>query len=170
MCNFVYKVDKIGSNLYFIGEVNTESVNEILQKLHILEKDENYFAANLYLTSEGGDVKEGLKLFDVLQNSGLRLTIYVTGFVSSAATLAAFTRHTTRMYKNAVLGFHELSNSHDHKYSNAKASIDLCDKLMCKMVNIYTDKNKIMTKEWLVVDKFIDANEALELSIIDEVV
>lgn len=170
MCNFTYRVDIVDSNLYFIGEINIESVNEILQKLHILEKDSDNITANLYLTSDGGVTTEGLKLFDILQNSRLQLTIYVVGQVSSAATLAVFTRHKTKMYKNAILGFHELNYSHDYTYSNAKSAIDFCDKLMCKMINIYSSKNKIITKEWLVLDKFIDAREALELSIIDEVV
>lgn len=173
MTEFTYQVDRINDNLYFIGEVDIESVNELTQELHKLEKDKSNSTdktVNLYITSDGGDLRQGLKLYDILQSSSLELTIYASGWVGSAATYSLFTKHKTVMYKNSYLLFHELTNSHFLNYSNVKAAITLCDIEMDAIVRIYNTKNNAITKEWLVVDKYLTADEALEMKIVDEVI
>lgn len=166
---FVYQVDKIDSNLYFIGEINTQSVNEIHQYIHKAEKDNNITSINFYITSDGGHTSEGLKLYDIFQNTRLNITIYVTGFVASAATFLLFSKHKVVMYKNAALSFHELYHWSDNKFSNCKTRIDYSEKLMDKLVAIYQSKSKEITREWLVTDKYLDADKALEMKIIDEI-
>lgn len=166
---FVYQVDKIDNNLYLIGEINTQSVNELHQHINKAEKDSNITSLNFYITSDGGHTSEGLKLYDILQNTRLNITIYVSGFVASAATFLLFTKHKIVMYKNAALSFHELYHWSDNTFSNCKTRIEYSEKLMDKIVSIYQSKSLEITKEWLITDKYLDANEAFEMKIIDEV-
>lgn len=166
---FIYQVDKVDNNLYLIGEINTQSVNDIHQHIHKAEKDNNITSINFYITSDGGHTSEGLKLYDILQNTRLTITIYVTGFVASAATFLLFTKHKIVMYKTAALSFHELYHWSDNTFSNCKTRIGYSEKLMDKLVAIYQSKNKEITREWLVTDKYLDAEEALEMKIVDEV-
>lgn len=170
MPEFIYQVNTVNNNLYFIGEINIQSVNDLLQQLHKLEANKNNTSANLYITSDGGCTRQGLKLFDILQNTELELTIYAIGFISSAATVSLFTKHKTIMYTNSILAFHELFNSQNQRYSNAKASLSLCDILMDKIISIYSNKNSDLNKEWLIIDKYLTAEEALEMKIVDEVI
>lgn len=168
--SFVYQVDKIDNNLYLIGEINMESVNEIHQYINKAEKDNNITSLNFYITSEGGHTSEGLKLYDILQNTRLSITIYATGFVASAATFLLFSKHKTIMYKNAALAFHELYHWSDNRFSNCKTRIDYSEKLMDKFIAIYQSKTPEITKEWLIVDKYLDSEQALAMKIVDEVV
>ena len=164
-----YKFDVVDNSFYFISDINSYSVNEVQQAIHKLEKNKNITSLNFYLTSEGGDVFEGLKLYDILQATRLDVTIHISSFVGSAATIALFSRHKVVMCKNSILGFHELSHYSDKRYSNSKANISLTDKLMDKIIAIYNTKTQEITREWLVVDKYLDSNEALEMKIIDEI-
>lgn len=166
---FIYQVDKIDNNLYLIGEINMQSVNEVHKHINKTETDHNITSLNFYITSEGGHTSEGLKLYDILQNTRLDITVYVTGFVASAATFLLFTKHKIVMYKNAALSFHELYHWSDNTFSNCKTRIGYSEKLMDKIVIIYQSKSKEITKEWLVTDKYLDANEAFEMKIIDEI-
>ena len=170
MTEFTYQVNKVDNNLYFIGEVNIESVDQLTQQLYKLETNKNNTSANLYITSNGGSCTDGLSAYDILQTTTLKLTVYIKGFVGSAATLFAFTKHKTVMYKNSVLAFHELFNSHSHRYSNAKASFDYSTILMQQYLAIYNIKTNLISKEWLVVDKYLTADKALDMKIVDEVI
>lgn len=167
--SFVYQVDKIDNNLYLVGEINIQSVNEIHQQINKIEKDNNITSINFYVTSDGGHTSEGLKLYDIFQNTRLDITIYVTGFVASAATFLLFTKHKIVMYKNSTLSFHELYHWSDNTFSNCKTRLGYSEKLMEKLVNIYQSKSSEITKEWLVTDKYLDSNEALKMKIVDEV-
>lgn len=169
MTNFLYRVNKIDDNLYLIGEINMQSVNELHQHINQVEKDSNINHLNLYLTSDGGSVSEGLKLFDILQSSRIGFTIYATGFVASAATLLLFTKHKTVIYKNTMLAFHELRQWSDGSFSNVTARLNMAEKLLDKVVSIYNSKTSEITKEWLIVDKYLDSEQALSMKIVDEV-
>lgn len=167
-----YKVTTINNTIYFIGEIDIESTNDLIQELHKLEDSKcNNVDKNikLYITSDGGSASEGLRIHDILNTTNLNITIYISGFVGSAATLFAFTKHKVIMYKHSVLAFHELSNSHNHKYSNAKASLYYADILMNNLLNIYNTKMNIEL-DWLVTDKYLTSKECLELGIVDEVI
>lgn len=167
--SFVYQLDKIDSNLYFIGLINIESVNEIHKEINKIESDSNNTTLNFYITSDGGSAVEGLKLYDIFQSSRLDITIYVSSWVGSAATHILFTKHKVVMYKNATLIFHEIYDNISSKFSNSQSALQYSQKLMDKILSIYNNKTQEITKDWLVNDKYIDANEALEMKIIDEV-
>jgi len=168
--SFVYQVDKIDNNLYLIGEINMESINELHQHINKIERDNNITSLNFYITSDGGSVSEGLKLFDILQSSRLNITIYATGFVASAGTIPLFTRHKTVMYKNTMLVFHELRHWSDDSLSNVTARLNMAERLLDKIMTIYNSKTSEITKEWLIVDKYLDSEQALAMKIVDEVI
>jgi len=168
--SFVYQVDKIDNNLYLIGVINIQSVNEIHQHINKTEKDNNITFLNFYITSDGGSVSEGLKLYDILNSSRLNITIYATGFIASSATLPLFTRHKVVMQRNATLVFHELRHWSDDSFSNVTARLNMAEKLLDKILAIYNSKTPEITREWLVVDKYLDAEEALEMKIIDDII
>jgi ATP-dependent protease ClpP protease subunit len=168
-----YKLTVVDNKVYFVGDIDLFSIDELAQELHKLEtakKNSTDKKVDLYVTSYGGSVEDSLKIYDVLQNINLELIIHITGFVGSGGTLFAFTKHKTLMHKYSTLAFHELSNSHTHKYSNAKACIEHADNLMKYLVEIYNTKTNTITKDWLVTDKYLSATEAKELKIVDEVI
>lgn len=167
--SFVYQLDKIDNNIYLVGQINVESINEVQQALNKLEKDFNYTTLNFYLTSDGGLALEGLKLYDILEATRLNVTIYISSSVGSAATYCLFGKHKVVMYQNAILFFHELYHHVEAKHSNAQAALTLTDRLSNKILNIYNSKTQEITKDWLVTDKYLDSDEALKLKIIDEV-
>lgn len=168
-----YQLTVVDNRIYFTGTIDLFSIDELVQELHKLEnnkKNSTDKKVDLYVTSYGGCVEDSLKIYDILQNIKLEITIYITGFVGSGGTLFAFTKHKTLMHKYSTLAFHELSNSHNHKYSNAKSCIEHCDTLMNYLVEVYNTKATSITKEWLITDKYLSADEAKELKIVDEII
>lgn len=171
MTEFKYQVDKINDNLYFIGEVDIEAANSLTQELHKLEADRNNNTFNLYITSDGGSCTNALKFYDLLQKSNLTITIYILGLVASSATIFAFTKHRTVMSKHSSLLFHELwTDGHLSQLSNARSHLGHSELLIQQFLNIYKNKTDKITKETLVVDKYLTADEALEMKIVDEVI
>lgn len=168
-----YQLTVVDTRVYFVGGLDKFSVDHLTREFHKLEDIKTNNTNKLikfYITSGGGTSISGLELYDLLTNINLDLSIYLKGKVGSAASLTAFTKHKTLMYKNAFLAFHELTNSHEEKYSNAKADIDCATKLMNKYISIYNTKVSEINYEWLVVDKYLTSQEALEMKIVDEVV
>lgn len=171
MTEFTYQVDRINDNLYFIGEINIESVNQLTQELHKLEADKNNSTANLYVTSDGGSCTNALKFYDLLQKSNLTITIHILGLVASSATIFAFTKHRTVMSKHSSLLFHELwTDGHLSQVSAARSHLGHSELLIEQFLNIYKTKTNKITRETLVVDKYLTADEALEMKIVDEVI
>ena len=73
-----YKVTTVNNTIYFIGEIDLKSVDELVRQLHKLEdnkKDSTDKNIKLYVTSCGGSTTEGLKIYDILNTINLDITI-----------------------------------------------------------------------------------------------
>lgn len=69
-----------------------------------------------------------------------------------------------------MLVFHELRHWSDDSLSNVTARLNMVERLLDKIMTIYNTKTSEITKEWLIVDKYLDSEEALAMKIIDEVI
>ncbi len=58
---------------------------------------------NLHINSPGGDVFEGIAIFNALKNHGAAITVYVDGVAASMASLIAMAGDTVIMPENAFM-------------------------------------------------------------------
>lgn len=87
-----YALESSGNeaDLYIFGDITTWPWDEkdrdaygIVKELQSLEADK----LNVHINSYGGDVSEGLAIYNVLKNSQIKITTYCDGFACSAASV-----------------------------------------------------------------------------------
>ena len=170
VCEYNYDYD---SELYFSGEISLVSAHYLSRKLKEIEKDKEPFVdktLNLHLTSDGGCVSSGLKLYDAIASSTLDITVIAEGMVASAATFMMFAKK-AKMTRHAFLLLHEINFGFFLSHSNVKAHLEHVDKLTTAIIAIYNKKiNPPIVRELIYPDWIIDSTKALELGIVDEVI
>ncbi len=62
---------------------------------------------DLHINSPGGDVFEGIAIFNALKNHGAAITVYVDGVAASMASLIAMAGDTVIMPENAFMMIHK---------------------------------------------------------------
>ena len=72
--------------VFLIGEINTESVNQLVSQLMYLS-DISDEEIHLYINSGGGEVNAGLVLYDVIQSLKAPINMYCMGMAASMAAV-----------------------------------------------------------------------------------
>ena len=122
------------------------------------------------LNSHGGDVFEGIAIYNSLKDSKRPITVEVTALAASAASLIAMGADEIVMCTGSSMMIHEAStitwgNKHDIKKTlNALETVDE------SITNIYmekTGKEKSVINEWLVNETWFTADEAINSGLAD---
>lgn len=99
-------------NLFLFGEITTESVKPIIEK--IIETDtmqtKTVNTINLYINSEGGSVPDAFGLVDIILNSNTVINTYCVGLCCSAATLVYLAGNRRYAYEHSTFVFHNISS------------------------------------------------------------
>lgn len=132
----------------------------IVKELQNLEVDR----VNVHINSYGGDVSEGLAIYNVLKNSRAKVTTYCDGFACSAASVVFMAGDERIMNSASLLMIH---NAWTYGYGNAeefrKQAEDL-DKITQASVNAYMSRVTITEdelKEKMNAETWLTAEEAL---------
>lgn len=124
------------------------------------------------LNSGGGDVFEGIEIYNYLKAHPSKITVEVTALAASAASIVSMGADKLVMCKGSSLMIHEAStlcygNKNDiQKVLNALETIDE------SLATIYSDKTKLSTDEihgLLKAETWFTADEAVEKGFADEV-
>lgn len=172
------KVKDDNAELYIYGDIASDgykwsssdiSANDIVKQLQSV----NANSIDVYINSYGGEVAEGLAIYNVLKRHKAKITTYVDGFACSIASVIAMAGDTRKMYDNSLLMIH---NAWTFAQGNAadleKAAEDLkvinssVKAAYLDVVNISEDElTKLLDAEtWLTAEK------AVEMGFITEVV
>lgn len=166
----------------FSEEVNSESAEQFIRKLHALD---NYKTGTITvtLTTEGGDVSAGLKMVDAIQlcKSYVRCICYAGVESMGTVILQAFDERI--MTPNSYLMVHEgesgsVGKSMDREQWNKLLDHqeNVCLDMYLKKIN-YKQKlkkkkqyTKKQLKELLLFDKIYLPNEAVSMGLADSVI
>ncbi|MEG1916245.1 MAG: Clp protease ClpP [Muribaculaceae bacterium] len=138
---------------------------------------------NVKITSLGGSLDDGLDIRQQFVDHG-DVTVYLSGFVASAATVCAMGAKKICMGKYAMFLVHKCSNFLDawgtYNADEIQTLIDTLtankqenDKIDVVLANMYADKCKKKVNEILAIlkdGKWLTAQEALDYGFIDEIV
>ncbi len=72
--------------LFINGEINVESANDFLSEFLYLEQ-ESREPVTIYVNSPGGEINAGLMMYDIIQESNLKINMVCTGLAASMAAL-----------------------------------------------------------------------------------
>lgn len=158
---------------YFLqGEVDEELFTEVCEAISIMEQVKCE-EVTLAIKSVGGDLYTGLAIYDRIKMSSKRVNTLAIGECMSAGSLilqAGDRRYATKYAQIMVhAGFESLSGTPEETEITRKHF----RKLQGQMADIYVKRASVTErtiKNWLKKDTYFTAEEALEKSLIDEVI
>lgn len=127
------------------------------------------------LSTYGGNVYDGLSLYDAIKNSKTDVDITCFGKIMSIGIVILLSAKTRKAYRNTTFMIHELSSGVIGKLSDMEESIDEAKRINRVLFDIIEKETKI-THSWLKEiynkkkDWFFTAEEALEMGLITEII
>lgn len=106
----------------------------------LLEENRSAVRINLYVNSNGGDVKEGYGIYAMLKRHAAHKTAYVDGIAASIASVICMACDEVRMYRNSMLYIHNMETGVWGNAQELRKAADDLDKMMEGNRQIYLAK------------------------------
>jgi ATP-dependent Clp protease protease subunit len=176
--------NKLARILTISDEITMKSISDLIKDLqnYILEdnkkdetqKDYKREPIHIMIDSNGGDAYCGFGLTTMIKSSKTPIYTYCVGKAMSAGFLIFIGGHKRYCYKGSAFLYHQLYHWTGNKLNNLNRTIEWDNKFQDKVDNFVMENTKITKKQIKEVneknhDWYIDADEALELGIIDEI-
>lgn len=127
---------------------------------------------NLHINSPGGDVFEGIAIFNALKTHGASITVYVDGVAASMASVIAMVGNPVIMPENAFMMIHKPLCLVGGNAEDMRKKADLLDKIEAAMSSAYTQKAGKTTDEIAVMladETWMSGAECLAQGFADQV-
>ena len=152
MHNKYYSLETSGdtADLYIFGDITGYPWDEKDKDAYSIVKELTGLSAkevNVHINSYGGDVAEGLAIYNTLKNSGKKVTTYCDGFACSAASVIFMAGDERLMNEASLLMIH---NAWTYACGDANAfrkQAEDLDKITQGSVNAYLERAGISEKE-----------------------
>jgi ATP-dependent Clp protease protease subunit len=125
------------------------------------------------INSGGGDVIQGLRLFDAIKNNIYPFTTIASGMAASMGIILLVAGAKVKAAPHTVLLIHPLSAGMEGDFYKLEGYMKLYTDLQTKLTDILienTSAKKEDVIDFMTGESFIMAKEALDLGIIDEIV
>lgn len=158
----IYIYDEIG----YWGVTAKQFVNQ-LQALGDIKN------INLHINSPGGDVFDGIAIYNALKNHGAAITVYIDGLAASMASIIAMVGNPVIMPENTMLMIHKPWGFAGGDANDMRDYADLLDKVENVLIPAYAHKTGMdpaKIAEMLEDETWLDGNECLALGFADKVI
>lgn len=125
---------------------------------------------NLHINSLGGDVIEGIAMFNLLKQHPAKVNVYVDGFACSIASVIAMAGDTVYMPKNSMMMIHNCWTYTGGNSKELRKTADDLDKIMEASIESYLAKINISREELvelLDAETYLTAEECYEMGFAD---
>lgn len=125
---------------------------------------------NLHINSLGGDVIEGIAMFNLLKQHPAKVNVYVDGFACSIASVIAMAGDTVYMPKNSMMMVHNCWTYAGGNSKELRKTADDLDKIMEASIESYLSKINISRKELvelLDAETYLTAEECYNMGFAD---
>lgn len=170
-CNIIKGDDKAIIMLYGeVGEGRSVDSNRVVSELFAIENQGCNIEVRI--NSQGGDVFNGMAIYNALRQSKSDITIYIDGVAASIAAIIALCGKPLYMSPYAKLMLHNVSGG---ACGNAKELRQIADQMEVLQTNLATmiadrldmDAKDVANKYFDGEDHWITASEAIEMKLID---
>lgn len=149
---------------WYSGEINAKSVRDELEGV---EQD-----IVIRLNSPGGDVFEGIEIYNYLKDHPSHVTVEVTGTAASAASVIAMGADKVVMNTGTEIMIHKASTYAWGNDDDLEEVVEMLRHTNGLIVDVYAertgqDKNQI--NEWLKKDTYFNPEEAITYGFADEI-
>ena len=169
------KVKDDKAELYIYGDVTSEKWQDSdVTAMDIIQKLQSVTAKNIdvYINSYGGEVAQGIAIYNALKRHTAKVTTYVDGFACSIASVIAMAGDVRKMYSNSLLMIHNAWTFACGNVSELeKAAEDLkvineaTKKAYLEVVNISENELTAMldAETWITAEKAVEMGFATEV-------
>lgn len=170
---YIYDYVKEDSTDWWTGEtIESETSANYIQKQ--LEAAKDVTNINIYINSYGGEVKEGLAIYNQLKRHTAYKTVHVDGFACSIASVIAMVGDKVVMGNNTLMMIHHASMGawgNAEELRKAANDVEVIDKASCSS---YLEKAGVkLTEETLnqLLDNqtWLNAEQCLQYGLCDEI-
>ncbi len=172
--NHTFKAEATGedsSKLTIYGDIGESWWGDSITAKDIEKELKNISSStlNVHINSYGGDVFDGIAIYNLLKNHSSKITVYVDGIAASAASLIAMAGDEIIMNTGAMLMIHEASTfawgtkTDIQKTLNALDGIDksIADIYMTRFTGDRTEiETMIVNETWFTSSEAVDAGLA----------
>ncbi|MBK8847294.1 MAG: Clp protease ClpP [Bacteroidetes bacterium] len=130
---------------------------------------------NVRINSGGGDVFEGIAIYNTLKNSCATIHVYVDGMAASMASIIALGGSKIFINKYAQLMIHKVSGSSHGDADKLRETASLMDEMQHSLISIYAERTGLQAAEiesaWMQrgKDNWFNAEQALKYKLVDEI-
>jgi ATP-dependent protease ClpP protease subunit len=163
------KADKVTAEILIYGEIGWEvTANEFVKDMAMLEADH----INVHVNSPGGDVFDGIAIYNSLRMHSATVTIYVDALAASAASFIAQAGDEVIMLRNAEMMIHDASAL---AWGNEEVMLDvagLLSRISNNIADIYAQRAGGTLEDWRAIMKaemWYTAQEAVDAGLADSV-
>ena len=126
---------------------------------------------NLHIHSPGGDVFEGLAIYNLLKNHPANITVYIDGLAASMASVIAMAGNEVIMPENAMMMIHKPWGIQGGDAEDMRKYADLLDKVENTLIPAYaskTGKTPEELAEMLSAETWLNGKECVEQGFADK--
>lgn len=158
-----------GSDVYIYDEIGGFGVSagDFLGELRNCAGD-----VRLHLNSPGGDVFDGMAIYQALRNRVEPTTVHIDGLAASIASVIAMGADRVVMAPKAQFMIHEGWSAAVGNAADMRKLADLLDRTSDSIASVYADKAGQTTEFWrdrMREETWYSADEAMEAGLVDEV-
>ncbi|MEE9294072.1 MAG: ATP-dependent Clp protease proteolytic subunit [Phycisphaerae bacterium] len=163
------------NRIIFLGEPIVPVVaKKVIQELLYLQSTKRDEEVSLYVNSPGGYVDQTLAVYDTIQSMGCPIATYCIGLAASggAILLMAGTKGRRFILPNAKVMLHQPSGGVGGQAEDIRIQAEeiLKDKRrLNEIIAHHTGRDVETIREEIERDRFLNAEEAVEYGIVDEV-
>ena len=164
------KASKDIVDVYIFDEIGTFGVNA--QNFIDEIKGFKNSPLNLHINCVGGDVFEGMAIYNILKKRTAETTVYIEGIAASMGSVIALAADKVVMAENSLFMIHNAWGGAMGEAKELKKTANLLEKISNEIADIYIKKTKLpydRVKEMMDEETWLNADEAFELGFIDSI-
>lgn len=173
-----YGIDVSNKKTWIEGDIDEKQADKLSKNLAILDANQSSKPITIILNSSGGDVTEGLRMYNIIRNCNNYVRIIVEGKAESMATIVLQAADERVLLEDAHLMVHigvegfavdhpeNVKRWKDKAEADCKRTEDIYLKKIKQKKKRYT-RNDL--KQLLNFDTILSAKEAIELGLADRI-
>jgi ATP-dependent protease ClpP protease subunit len=126
----------------------------------------------LHLNTPGGEVFDGLAIYNALKHHPANVTVYVDSLAASIGSVIAMAGDRVIMGRNATMMIHDGHGLSVGNAADMREMADLLDKTSDNIASVYAERTGTPTATWrkaMKAETWYNANEAVKAGLADEV-
>jgi len=158
------------ADIYIFDEIGTYGVTaqDFISEIKGL-KD---MPINLRINSLGGDVFDGMAMYNVIKRRESKTTVYIEGIAASIATIIALGADEVIMAENSLFMIHNAWGGTSGEAKDMRKTAQTLDKITSELTDIYVKKTGLSydaLAEMMDEESWLNAQEAFDLGFIDTI-